>query len=92
MPKAVKMRLAAQTPRAGESEDDAGALASASGRKAEGDADEHEDDACEGIGEAEIEFDAGCACVGGVEGGWGVSGGAGALQKFAERERVQGSV
>ena len=73
-------------------EDNANALATAPGRETEWDADEHEDDACEGIGEAEIEFDAGCACVGGVEGGWGVSGGAGALQKFAERERVQGSV
>ena len=47
-------------------EDDAGALASALGGEAEGDADEHEDEAGEGIGEADVEFDAGGAGVGGV--------------------------
>ena len=72
-------------------EDDSGALSSAGG-EAEWDADEHEDDACEGIGEAEVEFDACGARVGGVEGVDAGGVGVGAAPEFVERKRVQGSV
>ena len=73
-------------------EDNANALATAPGREAERDADKHEDDAGEGIGETEVEFDTGGACGGGAEGLWVGAGGVDALQEFMERERVQGSV
>lgn len=68
-----------------EGEDDAGAFAAALGREAEGYADEHENDASEGIGESDVEFYARGAGVGST---WRVS----ALYEFVEGERVQGSV
>lgn len=50
-----------------ESEDNACAFAASPGGKPQGDTDEHEDKACEGIGESEVEFDLRGAYSGWVE-------------------------